>query len=113
MAARGILRTAEGGRILFWCPGCDGAHQIQAGDGPGPRWSFNGDFDRPTFSPSILVRGTQPITDDERRRIMAGERVEPRPTVCHSFVTWGRIRFLDDCTHDLAGCTVELPPFDD
>ena len=29
--------------------------------------------------------------------------------VCHSFVTDGRIQFLGDCTHDLAGHTVELP----
>lgn len=109
---RSRLRTAEGGRLLFWCPGCDGAHQVQVGEGAGPRWTFNGDYDRPTFTPSILVRGTEPITDDDHRRIMAGERVEPRPLVCHSFVTDGQIRFLGDCTHALAGWTVPLPDFD-
>lgn len=31
--------------------------------------------------------------------------------VCHSFVTDGRIQFLADCTHDLAGLTVDLPDF--
>jgi hypothetical protein len=39
---------------------------------------------------------------------MAGEVIEPIPTVCHSYVTDGKIRFLDDCTHELAGKTVEL-----
>jgi hypothetical protein len=113
MARRGILRTAEGGRLMFWCPGCDGAHQIQVGEGPGPRWGFNGDQDRPTFTPSVLVRGTQPITDDEHARIMSGERITPRPMVCHSFVTEGHIQFLGDCTHGLAGQTVPLKPFDE
>lgn len=113
MGARGVFRVAEGGRLLFWCPGCDGAHQVQVGDGPGPRWGFNGDHNRPTFTPSVLVRGTQPITDDEHARIMSGERITPRPMVCHSFVMDGQIQFLGDCTHALAGQTVPLKPFDE
>ena len=33
MAAMGTkLRTLEGGRVAFWCPGCDGAHQV-SGEG--------------------------------------------------------------------------------
>lgn len=98
---------------MFWCPGCDGAHQVGVGEGPGPRWGYNGDPETPTFTPSILVRGIQPITDEERDKIMSGERVEKRPLVCHSFVTDGRIQFLADCTHALAGQTVELPDFDE
>jgi hypothetical protein len=31
--------------------------------------------------------------------------------VCHSFVVDGRIQFLGDCTHHLAGQTVDLPPW--
>lgn len=31
--------------------------------------------------------------------------------VCHSFVRAGRIEFLGDCTHALAGQTVPLPPW--
>ncbi|WP_241754456.1 hypothetical protein [Cupriavidus basilensis] len=31
--------------------------------------------------------------------------------VCHSFVTDGRIQFLGDCTHALAGQTVPLAEF--
>ena len=48
------------------------------------------------------------ITDDEHKRIMAGEHVEPRPYVCHSFVREGKIEFLGDCTHALKGQTVDL-----
>lgn len=113
MAARGVLRTVEGGGLMFWCPGCDGAHQVQVGAGPGPRWGFDGNYERPTFTPSVLVRGSRPITDDERRRIMDGETIEPEPTVCHSFVRDGQVQFLGDCTHALAGRTVPLKPFDE
>jgi hypothetical protein len=31
---------------------------------------------------------------------------------CHSYVTNGRIQFLSDCHHSLAGQTVELPDWD-
>lgn len=94
-----LLRDAEGGRLMFWCPGCDCAHAIAHGDGPGPRWGWNGEAERPTFTPSVLVRydGAD-----------AGQDGAP-PAVCHSFVTDGRIQFLSDCTHALAGQTVDLP----
>ena len=99
MGARGILRTAEGNRLLFWCPGCNGAHMINVSPG---RWGFNGNFERPTFTPSILVRYDGPD---------AGVDDAP-PAVCHSFVTDGQIQFLGDCTHALAGQTVALACFD-
>lgn len=106
------LRSCEDGYLLFWCPGCDGAHRVGVGDGPGPRWGYNGNADAPTFTPSILVRGTQPITDEERGIILAGGSVEKRPLVCHSFITDGHIQFLGDCTHALAGQTIDIPDFD-
>lgn len=106
------LRSYADGGLMFWCPGCDGAHAVRTGEGGGPRWGYNGDPDKPTFTPSILVRGFDRLSDDEHARVMAGEDVEPRPTVCHSFVTDGRIQFLGDCTHALAGQTVDLPEFD-
>lgn len=101
------LRKLEGGRVAFMCPGCKQAHHVTVDGSRG--WTFNGSGDRPTFSPSVLVKGTVPITDEEHARIMAGEAVKPTPLVCHSFVTDGRIRFLNDCTHDLAGETIDLP----
>lgn len=116
MGARGVFRLAEGGRLLFWCPGCDGAHQVQVGEGPGPRWGFNGDYDRPTLTPSVLVRGTR-IERDERGKWtgewICGANGAPIPMVCHSFVRDGQIQFLNDCTHSLAGQTVPLKPFDE
>lgn len=104
-----VLRNAVDGGLTFWCPGCNEAHQIKVGEGAGPRWGWNGNAERPTFTPSVLVRGTQWLTDDEHARLMRGEHVEPRPMCCHSFITDGQIQFLGDCTHELANRTVPLP----
>ncbi|MEO1950875.1 DUF6527 family protein [Thioclava sp.] len=101
------LRSLEGGHVAFMCPGCRTMHLVTVDGSRG--WTWNGNADAPTFSPSVLVNGTVPITDDEHARIMAGEAVETKPLRCHSFVESGRIRFLHDCTHDLAGKTVDLP----
>lgn len=93
-----ILRTTEGNGLMFKCVGCGRAHRINIGEGPGPRWSWNNNPDKPTFSPSVLVRyeGTD-----------AGIDGAP-PSVCHSFVVDGQIQYLGDCTHPLAGQTVPL-----
>lgn len=73
---------------------------VQAQDvNQAPHWGFNGDFERPTFTPSILSRWEE----------WQGEGVPPKQHICHSFVTDGRIQFLADCTHALAGQTVDLP----
>lgn len=107
-----ILRSLEGGRVMFHCPGCKTGHQVTVQEDPnrlGPIWGYNGNPHAPTFTPSILVRGTQRLTHDEVARIMAGEEIQPVPLVCHSFVTDGQIQFLGDCTHSLAGQTVPLP----
>lgn len=116
-----ILRDAEDGGLSFKCPGCGYAHTVHFGDGPGPRWGYNGNPEKPTFTPSVLrrsIRGNG-LTDadwDEYDRIYKGpdglEAVLNHPKfrwVCHSFVTDGRIQFLGDCTHALAGQTVDLP----
>lgn len=80
----------------FECPGCEDSHAIPT---VGPQaWGFNGDVDKPTLSPSILVHETK-RTD--------GTTFSPR---CHSFVRDGRIEFLGDCGHKLAGQTIDLPP---
>lgn len=111
MGLRGMLRTA-GELVGFWCPGCGEIHFLNVEPDMRPCWGFDGNYDAPTFTPSILVTGVRRITDDEHARLMAGETVTPVPRVCHSFVRAGRIEFLGDCTHALAGQTVMLtePP---
>lgn len=74
------------GHMIF-CPGCKNAHVFDN------RWSFNGDFDKPTFRMSMLVNGSG------------------RGVRCHSFVTDGKIQFLSDCDHELKDKTVDLEKF--
>lgn len=109
-----VVNRTETGQLLFWCPGCECAHAIWTADKPNPMtsavWTFNGDMQKPTVHPSILVRGREPLTDDEVDRVMSGERIDKPDTICHSFVRDGRIQFLSDCTHKLAGQTVDMEP---
>ena len=93
-----ILRKSTEG-VSFHCPGCNRRHHIRTGPNG---WVWNGDAEKPTFQPSILV--TYPGKD-------AGADGAP-PAVCHSFVTDGQIQFLGDCFHALKGQTVEIPDWD-
>jgi hypothetical protein len=110
------LRKIEGGKVGYWCPGCDMMHVLTVERGTvGPCWDWNGDADLPTFSPSILVNyhhWVPPVTPanlaDWQRKPWPQEK---RHHVCHAFVREGRVEFLGDCTHALAGQTVPLPDF--
>jgi hypothetical protein len=99
---------------MIMCPACGNGHLFNIVPGPNgvggskPCWTFDGNVDAPTFSPSMLVRGTKHLTGEEIDRMMAGEKIEPIPVVCHSFVRGGSIEFLADCSHELAGQTVPL-----
>ncbi|MGL5879184.1 MAG: DUF6527 family protein [Xenococcaceae cyanobacterium] len=102
---------------LFCCPGCGMHHEVTIAPNKnvkGASWTFNGDKDKPTFSPSILCRieyqGLRPPAVPGGYRQETGGTMSDRPTkICHSFVTDGKIRFLSDCTHDKAGQTLQLP----
>lgn len=104
---------APGRRLHFWCPGCDEVHGIVI-DAP-ESWTFNGDLERPTFTPSLHVtmmkwNGTVEEYGKWTRPTHPG--VPPGgECTCHSFVTDGQIQFLGDCTHTLAGQTVPIPPW--
>jgi hypothetical protein len=79
--------------VLIWCPGCDDLHGLQVAIPAGATeslavWTWDGNLDAPTFSPSLLCHG-------QKR--------------CHSFIKAGQIQFLADCEHALAGQTVPLP----
>lgn len=75
----------------FYCPGCKQYHSFvtERVSSGGPEWSWNGDTEKPTFWPSLLVNGS-----NEKR--------------CHSWVRDGRIEYLADCWHDMRGKTVGM-----
>jgi hypothetical protein len=85
-----IINNSDGkpGGVIIYCPGCKQYHVFDS------RWEFNGDFEKPTFKPSMLVNERWP----QKR--------------CHSFVTDGKIQFLSDCFHDLKNKTVDLEEID-
>lgn len=115
------LRTLEGGLLGFWCPGCSSMHAVRIKQGD-RGWTFNGNGDAPTFRPSVLVRNGHHVpnfrpgdscwcTYNAEQRAKGEPETEFGCGICHSFVTDGRIQFLADCTHALAGQTVPLPDF--
>ena len=86
-----VLTREDGTGHLLFCPGCKCGHMYDS------RWTFNGNVDSPTFSPSMLVHHHR-----------HGEDI-----VCHSFTTDGKMQFLSDSTHKLSGKTVELKDFEE
>lgn len=107
--------NSDGGHYgyRFHCPGCDREHVIPTKPHP-QGWTFNGVEDSPSFSPSILVHEVRIPADADPTKLLPpykpGDVYSPR---CHSFVTAGRIQFLGDCGHALAGQTVDLPDLQD
>lgn len=84
--------------FLVWCPGCDIYHELITHQKPNrPCWQFDGNLDKPTFSPSLLV--TWSWKDEPRR--------------CHSFIRAGKWEFLGDCTHKLKSQKVDMVPVPD
>ncbi len=80
-----------GKELVFTCPACQYGHSFRIERGSlnadAPVWQWNGDLEKPTFTPSLMVnRGT------ERQ--------------CHLFVRDGLIEYLHDCVHPLSGCAV-------
>lgn len=88
--------------LTFKCPGCETLHQIIVA-GSDRAWGWNGSHERPTITPSVLCWLEHRADEDEEERKYVDSRR------CHSFVRDGRIEFLGDCGHKLAGQTVDLP----
>lgn len=113
------LRSQEGDILAFWCPACNVPHPVLIHDQDG--WKFNGDPDKPTFTPSVAVRGGHYAQGWQggacwctynAAKLAKGEEASGfKCDVCHSNVTAGRIFFHPDSTHALAGKTVDLPPW--
>lgn len=100
----------------FMCPGCKHAHAIYTNWDGKPRWTFNGDTEKPTFSPSLLIRWDAhepPVTPENHEEYKRNPWPQQKiPKVCHSFIRDGMIQFLNDCTHDLAGKIVPIPAWE-
>jgi hypothetical protein len=93
----------RGPNYLHWCQGCKCGHVYPTGRTNGPNWSFNGNVEKPSFSPSMLIFiPAGPYGEND-------ENV-PQRTICHYFVTDGQIRFCGDSPHQFAGQNLPLLP---
>lgn len=90
---REYVDPEDGTICFFWCPGCKQRHTFNINRAGRPVWTFNGNMERPTFTPSLLYADKTPR--------------------CHLFLTDGLLLFLTDCGHELAGQTVDLPDIPD
>lgn len=103
--------------LIYWCQGCKTHHQIVTKKLNGSSWTWDGNVDNPTFSPSVLVTGTDFTEKGEKdfEKWLANGARQPAPkfesknTRCHTFIKDGQVQFLSDCTHALAGQTLALP----
>jgi hypothetical protein len=121
------VENGETTGYMVFCPACKCGHlfNTKAGNPNGvgghkPTWQFvNNDVEKPTFRASMLVKcghfadGKSPKDCWLCKRVAAGERDFSPCSLCHSFVTDGKIQFLNDCSHALKGQTVDLPDWDD
>lgn len=67
-------------------------------------WTWNGDTEKPTLRPSVLTQGCEKPTDQE----LETRNFVRREFRCHTWVNDGQAQFLDDCTHELRGQTVDM-----
>lgn len=117
-----ILRSVGDNGLMFYCPGCQTRHTVYHGEGSGARWQWNNDPKYPTFHPSVLVlsghhANRRPSENNtcwcSYYKDHPDEPVQFSCQRCHSFIVAGKIQFLDDCSHALAGQTVPLPEWTD
>jgi hypothetical protein len=102
------LRRGQG-MYFHWCPACEEMHPLP------DSWTFDGNMESPTFSPSFRHSGHQRIYADgkwtgEWKRDAGGNLVK---FICHYVLTAGVLNFCADCTHAFAGKSVPLPPVPD
>lgn len=90
------IECGGGTGFMYWCPACRFHHHVAIKPAKlenGASWTWNNSHDKPTFSPSIVVK-----VEFKNRSSL----------VCHSYVKNGQIQYLSDCTHQLAGQTINM-----
>jgi hypothetical protein len=77
----------------FWCPACKCGHGFTVYHPPdaGKGWQFNGNVDKPTFTPSLRYLNQ-----------------DGKTTMCHLNMTDGMLIFHGDCPHDFKGRVVPM-----
>lgn len=99
-----LRRSTDG--YTWYCPACDEPHPLPDG------WSFDGNLEQPTFSPSFRHSGKQRIIVNGlwTGEWLRNDNNEALDWVCHYIVTAGQVAYCGDCTHAMAGQTIPMPP---
>ena len=79
-----LFRSSSDG-LFHYCQACDRLHILPSS------WSFNGDYEKPTFSPSF--------------KHSWGKNFQK---ICHYTITDGNIYYCGDCTHEFVGTTMQM-----
>ena len=82
------------GTYIFYCPGCKMHHQVPTKGSGRPNWEFNGDLEKPTFKPSLMMRYPK-----------GKKQIE---FVCHLFIRNGKIEYCNDSSHVYKGRTIKM-----
>lgn len=86
-----FIERPETKYLVFKCPGCGYEHVfVISSTEYTDVWRWNGSLVKPTLAPSLL------------------NTIPNKNKVCHLFVEDGQIRYMADCTHELAGKTVDM-----
>ena len=91
-----LVYNQEENSYYLHCPGCNTTHSIKTGNtdkGSLHVHKFDENFDKPTFSPSVIVDYGLDGVNNRR--------------VCHFFVTEGRLDY-QNCFHSLRNTSVAL-----
>jgi len=104
-----LFLTSQDGLKIFYCPGCKCSHAIDP-----KKWTFNEETN--TISPSVLVKHVNnhnewEVDEDGNYVFENGKVKGSKMITCHIFVKNGQIQYLNDCTHELAGQTVDMVKF--
>jgi hypothetical protein len=88
-----LQTTDTEGDYLHYCPACRQMHLINTRrkNQNGAQWTFDGNMEKPTFSPSINILK------------------EGGGSQCHYFIQVGYILYAQDSHHDMKGQTIEMP----
>lgn len=90
-----VLQKLGDKGYVFWCPACKEYHRIT------DSWYIRYDHEFITVRPSIRVKCDGYWSGREFKSLN-----------CHLFITNSRLEYLSDCTHEMAGMTVDMVDID-
>ena len=104
-----LRNTTDG--FDWWCIACGECHPLPYKKG----WTFDGNIEFPTFTPSFKHTGIQSVIVDGKWTgdWILDENGNTKDWCCHYIITSGIIHYCNDCTHTFAGKIIPMPDLPD